>query len=78
MKESDKEPYVLVSVLWYSGGGGEASVLHRGTKDECQRAGRSVPALTYSGNKTIIDAGLSVVTEAQYLADFEAAKNDGP
>lgn len=59
--------YVAGYVIEFTDGGNpEGKVLHRGTKEECQRCSETVNGISYSGDRPVKDGYFFVVPAVVY------------
>ena len=55
------ENFALGYVIHFDEGDPESQVLHIGTLEECQNLFEKVPAVSYSGNKKVVNCEMKIV-----------------
>lgn len=58
--------YVCASIIDLADGSSVGQLLHKGTKEECDRVMSKLPAVAWNGKVPAVEARLIVVTEEEW------------
>ncbi|MGL1645769.1 hypothetical protein ACSTHO_23620, partial [Vibrio parahaemolyticus] len=64
-----EEQWICAVKLEFSDGGvPEGQLIHRGTKEECERVYDMLPAISYRGSRPVSEARLLLMVDREWLA----------